>query len=362
MPNRHVWSVALVAAAVACAGPSIDDIGQYTTVPMSKVYPYPSQSARARIGARVTVHWKNADDVSPVPSAPARDLAEMRLGEYLAEVGATMAVTHDAERAPWDGSEFADADAPPTPPPVTEEKRPPGVAPGAPARDFVLKARLDTVDYAATFKPPTNWLFRSEEEMAEKPGTCTHRAEIEAVFEVFDVDASGEEEPSEVMRIRHDGEDKTETTDQSCPFGDDEKQALLSRVLDEALVCLRIPMENAFAPRGFISEERQRAADDIHLFKTNMGLQHGARKSLKMQVLRVQHSTGSDGQHRRVERPIAYGTMTDQIGPDHSWIRVDVTSASQEILEGDPVKATFHAAFTDDLDPFGGCSDIFSRE
>ncbi|MGH0034958.1 MAG: hypothetical protein ACQGVK_08010 [Myxococcota bacterium] len=320
-----------LAAAWACAGTAVKDPSQYTEVPMNKVYPYPSDDELAERTHRVSIQGRIEAEVDPARAQATQDLIRLRVEDILALAGASLVAD--------DGSEFA---------------------PDRPARRLDLVVRIDREDYSVTWKDPTNWLFQSEEEMAQKPGTCTHKAEIEVVFSVVDP-AHPDGRPAERFTLRHAGESESKTLDQQCPLAEAEIQGLFDTVVDEALACARIPLQNAFAARGHVRKQRKRASDDQHLFKTSLGAGQGAAESVDVAVFRVQYSTGVDGTRVSEEHRIATGRFTDQIQPDSSWIRVDVGKAKQTLLNGDVVRPIYRESATADLNPFGGCSDILSR-
>lgn len=342
--STQPWLVVLLAAAACSSTPQIDDLGQYTEVPMNKVYPYPSEEELAERTHRVAIEARTAAEVDPTRAQATHDLVRLRVEDLLALVGASL--------VPADGSEFApDADG------ASAAAGPPVARP---ARRLDLVVRVDREDYSVTWDDPTNWWFQSEEEMAKKPGTCTHRAEIEIAFSVVDP-ARPAARPKERFTLRHSGEAEVETVDPRCPYADERIQGLFDTVVDEAMACARLPIQNAFASRGYVLEQRSRPADDFHLFRTSLGSGQGAEEGLEVGVFRVQYSTSADGTRESAEHRIAGGRVTDHFQPDASWIRVDVTETTRPILQGDLVRPVYRESTTSGLNPFGGCSDIFSR-
>jgi hypothetical protein len=315
----------------ACTSTRVEDIGQYADVPMNKVYPYPSDDELAERTHSVSIEARTAEGVDPTRAQATQDLIRLRLEDILSIAGATL--LND------DGSEFVS---------------------DLPARRLDLVVRIDHEEYSVTWTDPTNWLFQSEEEMAQKPGTCTHRAAVEIVFSVVDP-ARPTARPKDRFTLRHTGETEVETLNQQCPYPDEAIQGLFDTVVDDALACVRVPLQNAFAPRGHILGQRSRPDDDIHLFETSLGSDQGAAEGVEVEVYRVQYSTGADDTRVAEEHRIATGRTTNRIQADTSWIRVDVADAHQPLLQGDVVQPVYRDANTAGLNPFGGCSDIFSR-
>jgi hypothetical protein len=320
MTSCQPWIAALAVLLAACATGSVGEPEQYQPVPLNKVYPYPSAEELSEITSRVSLARRSAAGLPTDQVETSFLLIEQRLSGFLDETGAGI-----VDRG----------------------------------GDYVLLADISGFEYSASWKKPTNWLFKSEEEMASKPGTCTHRAEVVIGVEAFR--GSERQHPAKSYTLRHSGEGKTENLDRTCPYGDLQRQTLFEGVIEEALQCLRIPVQNFFAPRGHVLEHRQTAEGGDHIFKTSLGSEQGVGASQRVEIYRVQLSTAADGSRARDERMIAEGEVTDGVGPDHSWISVDPSKASQPLLDGDAVRPVYRETFTKGLNPFGGCKQILEE-
>jgi hypothetical protein len=326
-----LWLAGAWLGVAACASNQVVDLARYNEVPLNKVYPYPDEEELAERTHRVSIEAKFGGEVDPARAQATQDLIRLRVEDILAVSGASLVGE--------DGSEFA---------------------PDRPARRLDLVVRIDREDYTVTWKDPTNWWFQSEEEMAQKPGTCTHRAEVEIAFSVVDP-ARPAARPRERFTLRHASEAETETLDQQCPYTDEEIQGLFDTVVDEALTCAHVPLQNAFASRGHVLAHRRMEDGNVDLFKTSLGSGQGAAEGVEVAIFRVQYSTGADDTRVAEEHEIATGRITDHFQPDSSWVRVDVAQATRPLLQGDVVRPVYRESATADLNPFGGCSDILTR-
>ena len=305
----------------------------FETIPLNKVYPYPTDAERSRPNARVALATHYLDDLPELEVGFATTLAQSEVERILGRVGARV-----VER---DANDFALLDAD--------------------AVDYAIVTTVSRVDHSASWTKPTNWLFKSEEELAEVPGTCTHRAEVELIISSYALPSTAGPETTYVLI--HDGEAKTSNIDTTCPFPDIDRQELVEKIVDEGLQCLQLPIMNRYASRGWVTAERQpKDGTSLHRFRTTIGSVDGAESGRAVEVHRVQFSTAPDGSQHRREHKIADGVMSNRVAENRSWIEVDVDEVTQPILDGDLVRVVYRKSGLSPLTDWSGCGDILAEK
>ncbi len=341
MKSRRFWPLAAILL-TACAGNQIGSPTDYESVQLNRVYPYPSPEEVARQKTQVVLasHYTTelpAEVVGESMTAVQQDLLALldeagarvidRSLDDLAEIRRDMTAAYRKRKSKYDA-------------------------------DRALVSRISRYDHYASYDPPSG-LFKSEEELAAEPGTCTHTGEIEVDIKALAIPT--DETARATFTLRNKTEFEQEDFDESCPIEDERRIALLEEALQEAMPCLAVPVKNEFAPRGYIEEHRQSGAGNVHIFKTSLGAKNGAKEGLELAIFRVQYMTTADGQQDREERQIGTAIISDQIGPDHSWVLIDVGNVEQKVLAGDTVRAVYADSFTADLG-IGGCSSMLETQ
>ena len=330
------------AALAACAGNQIGSPTDYDPVELSRVYPYPSPEELGRQKTEVVLASLHTTEFPQDVVGESLTAVQQSLIALLHEAGARVidrslddlgSVQKDMTRAYEERSSRYEA-------------------------DLALISRISRYEHRASYEPPSG-LFKSEEELAAEPGTCTHVGEI--VIDVKALAVPTDETARATFTLRNNAEFEAADSDTACPIEDARRIALLEEALQEALPCLAIPIKNQFAPRGYLEEHRRSNAGDVDIFKTSLGSKNGARPGLELSISRVQYMTTADGQQDREEHEIGTAVISDQIGPDHSWVLIDVGNLEQKVLAGDTVRAVYSDTFTAGLG-LGKCSHILQQQ
>ena len=339
--NTRWIAIAAVAAVVASAPSDHGQPKDKKRQPHNKVYPNPKPPELADQKAEIVMAARYSKELPEEVVGRAAATTQRFVGRFLRDAGANTIETniralgkaHKAAESGGSLGELAGADA-------------------------ALLTQVTRYHHAAEYDPPSGH-FKSEEELASEPGTCTHEGEIRVQIKAFDF--PGGKLPFKTLSLEHRGEMEQQDFDEECPIEEERLKQLLEAILEEALPCIEVSLKNQFAPRGYIEEHRVSAAGGRHIFKSSLGKENGAKPSLEIVIFRAQHMTTEEGRKTQAERRIAEGTITNEIGPGHSWISVDVGAADDEILAGDVVRAVYATTFTENLG-FGQCDDIVTIE
>ena len=227
-----------------------------------------------------------------------------------------------------------------------------------PGAEWALVSHVGRYTIRSEYAPPTG-LFKSKEELQDEPGECTYYGEIGVDIKAFKLPMR--EIANATFRIRDSREFSEKDHDKKCALENARRHAFLAEILEDALPCAKVSIQNRFAPRGYIREHRVSDAGDAHIFRTSLGRKNGARPGLELGVFRAQYMTTADGRQGREELRIGDAIVTDEIGDDYSWILVDMGKLAQPILAGDLVRAVYSESLAGDLG-FGRCKRIFGHD
>jgi hypothetical protein len=316
--------------ALACATTRIGDPDEYEPVSLNRVFPYPSDEELAEQSIEVELSACYTDELPESEVGEAAAAVQSDLERYLREAGATVIDPDNGG-----SSENGSVDA-----------------------DWGLVTRITRFEHFSEFAGPTS-LFKSAEELTDKPGTCTHHGEVE--FEIGAFKAPVKDVPRTTLRLKNSDDFSEKQFDDSCPISPARQHSLLEDALREAIPCLQIPIKNRLAPRGYVLEQRVSPAGDKHIYRTSLGERNGAESGLELSILRVQYMTTSDGRKTRDERKIGKAVITDEIGDDYSWISVKPRDPDQPVLAGDLVRGVYADSLVSGLG-LGKCRRILTIE
>jgi hypothetical protein len=340
-----IRSTPLVAIAVllgACASTQIGSPDQYQLVSMNKVFPYPAEEDPRQVSVVLAQRYASELPGSVVGGALAQ--THRTLAGFASAAGAREVESGaDADRVLALG---------------VRRWKPAGASSETPSHALV--STFSRYDYASEYAKPVNWFRKSEEEMAGKPGRCTHRAEVELSVQLYELPSSGL--PVKSFTLANSGQAKTKSSDASCPYSEAQQKVLFEHTLKQALECLQIPIQNSLAASATITEHRKKADADEHIFRAGLGTSNGGKAGLQVDIYRIQISTTDDGDRSVQEIEIAEGVITDQVADDHSWIRVDLGKAQQPLLKGDLAKLSYRESLVSGVPGFGACHRILSEE
>lgn len=307
-----------------CAGMRIGDPSGYAPVTMNRVYPYPTEEERASQKIQIILAAQYSSVLPKERLNTAMTALLSGVEGYLSEAGAGV-----IDRSIHDLATIRDE----------LEAAESGFGPeGFTGADYAIVARADKFRHWSEYSPPKS-LFKNEEELQEDPGICKHYGEVSVRLRAFKIPTDDVARATYTLQYTDMFEESD--FDQSCPIAETREIIFLEDVLKETIPCLEAPLKNGFAPIGYVEEHRVRAEQGLHIYRTTMGDRNGAVPGLELQVIRVQYMTTRDGDRIRDERLIGSAVVTEQIGDDHSWIIADPSDLTQQILEGDLVRAVY---------------------
>jgi hypothetical protein len=175
MTTRSTPLVATVLLLGACASTQIGSPDQYERVSMNKVFPYPAEAEAGRRRVSVVLAQRHAGELPDPVVGEALRQTHRALAGFASTAGAREVESGvDADRVLALG--------------VRRWK-----TAGASSEDptHLLVTTFSKHDYASEYTKPINWFRKSEQEMAETPGKCTHRADVELKVQVYELPSSG---------------------------------------------------------------------------------------------------------------------------------------------------------------------------
>lgn len=324
---RRLIPIAVTAAGLAtgfgCATGRVANIDAYDEIAMNKVVPYPSTEELKKRSFDLVIVDREA--VSIDASLLERPNAQVRraLEGLVAEAGATVIdrslgqlgeLTAEAVLGEAEGHESED---------VT----------GA---DYALATRFSNYRYTAVWNEPFKLLWLSEEDIANKPGTCVHTAEIEVDVQLIEVGSN--DKVTRTYTLEHSAVQKNKDLDPGCTIAPVTLGVLFEKALDEALICLNLPLGTRLAPRGHLTAHRKAQSADRHIYQVSLGSAQGIQRGDRVEIRREQRSTSPAGEETRTERIIATGEVTDQVRAQMSWIAADPANSADVLLDGDVVR------------------------
>ncbi len=311
--------------AFGCVSARVKDFDTYVEIPMNKVVPYPSAEQRAKRAFRVGIIERAASGIDETRLVTPRAQVRKTLETLVDEAGAGL-----AERA---GGRITGA-------------------------DFGLATRFSRYNYASEWKPPFKFLWQTPEDIAEKPGTCTHRTEVE--LDVEFVDLRTPKRDTTTYTLSHAVEERNKDVDSACTIEPETLATLFETALDEALSCLNVPLGTRLAPRGHVTAHRKAPEGERHIYRISIGADHGVLRGDRLEIRRVQLATSPTGEQTRSERVIATAVVTDQISPQMAWVAVDPAAAAEPLLDGDIVRPLLAESLLSDLSG-PNCARILSE-
>ena len=315
--------LAIVASAFGCASSQVSDLNAYQEVPMNRVVPYPSQDElRMRAFEIVVVDQRSAGFDDATLEVP-REQVRRGLEGIAAKAGATV-----IDPLPADLNATL---------PETIQSEPDGESPAADTgADYALAVRFLTYEYSSAWAKPLKFLWETPEDIAAKPGTCTHTVEV--AFDVELLNGSAGDVLEKTFALEHQIEQKNKDLDTACTISPVTLAVLFETTVDEAVSCLPFPLGGLLAPRGHVSSHRKAPEADRHIYRISLGSVQGIAPGDSIEIRREQRAMSPAGDESRSERVIATGQVTDKVMPQMSWIAVDPSKARSEILEGDVVR------------------------
>lgn len=318
-----VVALGLAFSVGGCATGRVSNLDAYDEIPMNKVVPYPDAEELRKRSYEIVIVDRPSVGLDEKTLEKPRAEVHRALEGLAAEAGASVidrslgelgALRTEGVLGEIEGRETED---------VT----------GA---DFALATRFSTYRYSSAWKKPFKMPWQSEEDIANKPGTCLHTAEIELDVQLIEIGSN-----DKVMRtyvLENSAEQKTKDLDPACTIAPVTLGVLFEKALDEAMSCLNLPLGRRLAPRGHLTAHRKAPNADRHIYRISLGTAQGMQPGDEVEIRREQRSMSPTGEETREERVIAMGEVTDQVRAQMSWIAADPSKASEALLDGDVVR------------------------
>jgi len=319
-------AVAVVAGAFGCASGRVSNLDAYEKIPMNRVVPYPSPDELTKRSYEIIIVDRPAvgieDSLLERPQAQIRRALEGLsasagaevIDRSLQDIGG---IRTEGVLGELEGREAQDIS-------------------GA---DFALATRFSTYRYTSQWKKPFKFLWQSPDDVIDKPGTCTHKAEIEIDIQLIEIGSN--DHVRKTFVLKHSAEQKNKDLDPACTIAPVTLGVLFESVLDEAATCLNIPLGTMLAPRGHLTEHRKAPGAERHIYRITLGAAQGIQTGERVEIRREQRSMSPNGEETRSERVIATAEVTDQVRPQMSWIATDPSKATGELLDGDVIRPIF---------------------
>ena len=202
--------------------------------------------------------------------------------------------------------------------------------------DYALATRFSTYRYSSTWKKPFKFLWQSQEDVAGKPGTCSHVVEIEVDIQVIEVGTN--DHIDKTFTLKHNIEQKNKDLDSACTIAPVTLSVMFETALDDALICLKLPLASRLAPRGHVTAHRKAPEAERHLYRVSLGTAQGILPGDTVEIRREQRALSPNGEETRTERVLSLGRVSNQVMTNHSWVAIDPAKATSEILDGDVVR------------------------
>jgi len=309
-------------AVFGCASGRVSDLDAYEKVPMNRVVPYPAEAELSKRAYEVIVTDRPAAGIDEAELRAPQAQVHRELEAIAAEAGAVV-----IDRSLQELAEIRTEGV------LSELDGDSAQVSGA---DFALVSRFNTFRHSGTYSPPFKFLWQTEDDVANKAGSCTHLAEVALDIQVIEIGSNDRLEKT--YALEHQAEKKVKQMSSSCPIDEVPRSVLFERALEEALSCVKLPLGRLLSPRGHVTAHRKAPEAERHLYRISLGSRQGIEKGDEIEVRREQRATSPTGEESRSERVIALGTVTDKVMADHAWAVVKPSKSGEAILDGDVVR------------------------
>jgi len=318
-------SLCLLATSFGCASGRVANLDAYDEIPMNRVVPYPSEDELRKRAYEIVIIDRPAVGIDESLLEKPRAQVRRALEGLAADAGASV-----IDRSLGELGELRTEGV------LGElEGRASEDVTGA---DYALATRFSNYRYTASWTKPFKLLWQSEEDIANKPGTCTHQADVEVDIQMIEIGSN--DKVTKTYELEHAVSQKNKDLDPACTIAPVTLGVLFEKALDEALSCLDYPLAEQLAPRGHLTAHRKAPSGDRHIYRISLGTVQGMAPGDTVEIRREQRSTSPTGEEARTERVIAKGEVTDQVMSEMAWIAMDPAKASEPVLDGDVVRPT----------------------
>ncbi len=318
-----VAAFGIVAGGFGCISSSVSDLDAYDKIAMSRVVPYPPKQELRKRAFEIVVVDRPSVGIDEVALETPRAQVRRAIEQIAASAGAAIIdrSLQELSAIPTEGvlSELDGRDA--------------DVVRGA---DFALATRFSTYRYASTWKKPFKFLWQSEADVADKPGTCTHLVDVGLDVQVIEIGKNDRVERT--FALENSAEQENKDLDDACTIAPVTLSVLFETALDEALSCLNSPLRAMLSPRGHVTAHRKAPDAERHVYRVSLGSAQGIAQGDTVEIRREQRATSPSGEETRSERVLSLGRVTDQVTAQYSWVSIDPSKAMGDILEGDVVR------------------------
>ena len=320
--------VGLLFFAQGCVSSRVSDLDAYQEIPMNRVVPYPSRDELRNRAFDVVLVDRVSEGIDEETLRSARREVRRTLERIATNAGASVLEDSGSDSDGYRSGRGVGANG-------TELEQ------SGPAADFALATRFERFAYSSSWEKPFKFLWQSEEDVAQKPGTCTHRVEVALEIQLIRLGDPTKGTPDRIERtfgLSHFVEQENKDLDPACSIAPVTLGVLFETALDEALSCLDLPLGQLLSPRGHVVAHRKAPEADRHIYRITLGAAQGIEPGDVVEIRREQRSISPEGVETRTERVLTLGRVSDQVAAQASWVAIDPTKATDEILKGDVVR------------------------
>lgn len=315
-----LFGVLTFVMSVGCVSGRVGDLDAYEEITMSRVVPYPDSAEMRKRAYEIVIEDREAMGIDDEILVKPREQVRRALEGIALEAGATVM---DRSRQNDGDIRFEE---------VLSELEEEEVE-NLPGADYALATRFSTYGYTASWKSPFRFLWQSQAAVAAKPGTCTHRVDVELDIQVLDI--GNNDRVRRTYALEHAADQSNKDIDPACTISPVAMTVMFENTLDDALSCLELPLGTMLSPRGHVTAHRRKREGEGDIFRISLGAAHGIQPGEAIEIRREQRLVNPMGEEDRFERVIATGVVSDQVQPQRSWVAIDPSKALTEILEGD---------------------------
>jgi hypothetical protein len=133
------------------------------------------------------------------------------------------------------------------------------------------------------------------------------------------------------------------TTYPQCSRLNSNAIALTRKAAQKAIANISTQLENQMPPKGYIVERRikQKGSNKAYIFRLSIGTNMGLKTGDEVKIYTLESLSDNISKKKIIaKRKIATGKVTDQLGEQYAWIKVDDPVKAGKLRAGDFVKIT----------------------
>jgi hypothetical protein len=195
---------------------------------------------------------------------------------------------------------------------------------GPEVADYAVRVVMGNASWGSTFVPASSSKNLLTGKTVNTPAGHTYSGSSTMTVRIYAV-------PSLKLVEQFPVEGKVTVTEQPTPATQANAPRLMGAATESGVKAKKNEVLNHFAPRGYITERRVK--EKVSIFRVQLGKNTGARTGNTVEIVTMQ-KVGSVYD----EITLGKGVMSDVVGNDGSWIRVDDEKVAARVKKYDYVK------------------------